>query len=527
MDKPTSKKKSRPTVTQITVQLTRKGPLHIILIVVALIWIVPNLGLGITSFRTRGDISQSGWWTTIAGNRSSTEKPMEIKIIKENMGVNISVNKATSALLVDTKRGFPSANIGQFNVLELHGELAIEDTSKTVSLPNIGILTFANETVNFIPDKQFDDYFIIDKAEFSGLKASLSYRLTGLDIMEGTIEIKGINESVRIPRTGTLTLLEGGMYSFEPRSSFVGTFEAIITKEAMDRRPISVKYIIVQTGGTLLSSKAGDTLDIPLAGSMVVNPDGSYSFSPVPNFTGTIVAEASVLNPIFTIDNYRGVLNRKDLPPPGFLASMKNSMVITIPSTILPIIIGAFAAYAFAWLKFPFRDSIYLLIIALLVVPMQTTWVPVLKILNTIGINGTFLGIWITHTGYGLPFAIFLLYNFFRELPGDIFEAARIDGANEVFVFFRIVLPLSVPAIASLAIFQFVWVWNDLMNALIFLGPDKAPLTIGVRNLLGQYATEWDLLAAGAFVIMIIPLIVFLAFQKFFVRGLTAGAVKG
>ena len=230
----------------------------------------------------------------------------------------------------------------------------------------------------------------------------------------------------------------------------------------------------------------------------------------------------------WTLDNYNEVLFSPSLPPPGFADNFINTIIITIPATILPIAIAAVAAYAFAWLDFPFRNWIFLGVIALLVVPLQVTWVPVLKIFNTLNLTGTFPGIWLAHTGYGLAFAIFLLRNFMADIPHDLIESARIDGAGNVKIFTKIVLPLSLPAIAALAIFQFVWVWNDLMNALIFLQtPDKFPLTVGIRNLLGQYGNEWNLLSAGAFLSMIVPLIVFFALQRYFVRGLTSGAVKG
>jgi len=230
----------------------------------------------------------------------------------------------------------------------------------------------------------------------------------------------------------------------------------------------------------------------------------------------------------WTVDNYTQVLTRGDLPPPGFASNFVNSLVITVPSTILPIAIAALAAYAFAWMTFPGRDWIFLGIVALLVIPLQVTWVPVLQIFNRLRLTGSFLGLWLAHTGYGLPFAIFLLRNFFVQLPRELFESAKVDGASDLKVFLRIVLPLSVPAIASLAIFQFLWVWNDLMNALIYLqDPGKAPLTVGIRNLLGQYGNEWHLLASGAFISLSIPLLVFFSLQRYFVRGITAGAVKG
>jgi alpha-glucoside transport system permease protein len=225
----------------------------------------------------------------------------------------------------------------------------------------------------------------------------------------------------------------------------------------------------------------------------------------------------------YTVGNYLEVLEARN-----FAGSFINSFIISIPSTILPILIGAIAAYALAWLKFRGRDALFLAVIALLVVPLQTTWVPVLQMFNLFNLTGTFAGIWLAHTAYGLPFAIFLLRNFFVGLPEELFDSAKIDGASDLGIFFRIVVPLSVPAIASLAIFQFTWVWNDLMNALIFLqDPAKYPLTRSIQNLLGQYGSEWHLLAAGAFVTMSMPLLVFFSLQRYFVRGITAGAVKG
>ena len=225
----------------------------------------------------------------------------------------------------------------------------------------------------------------------------------------------------------------------------------------------------------------------------------------------------------YTVENYSEVLEARN-----FAGSFINSFIISIPSTVLPILIGALAAYAFAWLKFRGRDALFLIVIALLVVPLQTTWVPVLQMFNLFNLTGTFQGIWLAHTAYGLPFAIFLLRNFFVGLPEELFDSAKIDGASDLGIFFRIVVPLSVPAIASLAIFQFTWVWNDLMNALIFLqDPAKYPLTRSIQNLLGQYGSEWHLLAAGAFVTMSVPLVVFFGLQRYFVRGITAGAVKG
>jgi alpha-glucoside transport system permease protein len=225
----------------------------------------------------------------------------------------------------------------------------------------------------------------------------------------------------------------------------------------------------------------------------------------------------------FTLDNYHAVLTQN-----GMLRSFFNSLIIAVPSTVIPIMIAAFAAFAFAWMKFPGRDIIFMFIVALIVIPIQSTMIPVLRMLADVKLVGTFPGIWLAHTAYGLPFAIFLLRNFFIVLPKDLMESAYLDGASNTRVFFRIVLPLSVPAIASLAIFQFLWVWNDLLVALVYLqDPAKAPMTVTINNLVSSFGTQWQLLTAAAFISMILPLVIFFALQRYFVEGITAGAVKG
>jgi len=194
--------------------------------------------------------------------------------------------------------------------------------------------------------------------------------------------------------------------------------------------------------------------------------------------------------------------------------------------------VAAFAAYAFAWMKFPGRDILFVAVVGLLVVPLQSTFIPILQLYGPKGLNiaGSFLTVWLAHTGYGLPFAIYLLRNFMGELPREVFESAAIDGASPVTAFFRLALPMTVPAIAALAIFQFLFVWNDLLVSLIFIGaqnPDNAPLTIVVSNLVSSLGGGWQYLAAAAFVTMALPLAVFLALQRYFVRGIVGGSVKG
>jgi alpha-glucoside transport system permease protein len=225
----------------------------------------------------------------------------------------------------------------------------------------------------------------------------------------------------------------------------------------------------------------------------------------------------------WTFQNYANVLSGDNMAT-AFL----NSLVVTIPATVIPITIAAFAAYAFAWIPFRGRGVLFIIVVALLVVPLQMALIPILKIYSGLHLYGTFLGIWLAHTAFGLPLAIFLLYNFMSQLPRDLFESAAIDGASAFQTFIRLVLPLSIPALGAFAIFQFLWVWNDLLVALVFLGPgtDVQVMPTALFNMIGPRGGAWHLLTAGAFLTMIVPLGVFLALQRAFVRGILAGSVK-
>lgn len=225
----------------------------------------------------------------------------------------------------------------------------------------------------------------------------------------------------------------------------------------------------------------------------------------------------------FTLDNYRAVITQNRMGQ-----SFLNSLAIAIPATAIPIFTAAFAAFAFSWMKFRGRDALFIFVVALLVVPLQMTLIPVLRLLTNAGITGTFPAIWLAHTAYGLPFAIYLLRNFFSAIPRELLESAYLDGASNMRVFFRLILPLSVPALASLAIFQFLWVWNDLLVALIILqDPNLAPMTVTITNLVSSFGTQWQLLTAAAFISMILPLAIFFALQRYFVQGIMTGAIKG
>jgi alpha-glucoside transport system permease protein len=238
-------------------------------------------------------------------------------------------------------------------------------------------------------------------------------------------------------------------------------------------------------------------------------------------------------HPSFTLENYRLVLSsgsQYDLS-----TYFINSAIITIPSVLIPISVATLAAYAFAWMRFPLRNTLFILIFALQIVPIQVTMIPLLKLYVDLGLagdgapGGGFYGIWLSHTMFALPLAIYLLHNFMSEIPGELIESARVDGAGHAQIFTRVILPLMTPAIAAFAILQFLWVWNDLLVALVFGGGslDISPLTVQLAGLSGTRGQDWHLLAAGAFVSLVVPLIVFLSLQRFFVRGLLAGSVKG
>lgn len=243
----------------------------------------------------------------------------------------------------------------------------------------------------------------------------------------------------------------------------------------------------------------------------------------------------------FTLDNYDQVLfgqrynvgnmsGTKVIRGATMASAFLSSITVTLPSVIIPIFIAAAAAYGFAWLNFKGRNVLFAMIIALLVVPLQISLIPILKDYQKIGLNGTYLGIWLAHTGFGLPLATYMMFNYISALPRSILESAFMDGANHFTTFIRLILPLSIPVIASFAIFQFIWVWNDMLISLVFLsgaGQKAEVVTVRLMNMAGTRGTDWHLLTAGAFISMILPLGVFLGLQKFFVRGLLAGSVKG
>jgi alpha-glucoside transport system permease protein len=267
-------------------------------------------------------------------------------------------------------------------------------------------------------------------------------------------------------------------------------------------------------------------------GTLTVAADSSYRMeltAPYEKNSGVRVFYIAESPPVFVTENYERVIASE-----GVGQAFLNTFKVTIPATFIPILIAAFAAYAFSWMQFPGRKWLFVVVVGLLVVPLQMSLIPLLRLYNdlgaTLGLDSkSYLGVWLAHSAFGLPLAIYLLRNYIAALPRDIIESARMDGASHFQIFTSIVLPLSIPALASFAIFQFLWVWNDFLIALVFLGkaPDQVVLTIKLNDLLGSRGESWEILTASAFVSIAVPVMVFFSLQRFFVRGLLSGSVKG
>ena len=305
----------------------------------------------------------------------------------------------------------------------------------------------------------------------------------------------------------------------------------VITGNVLDGAPGEVSAFGVTTRAPTAFA-AGATAELNNGAKLTVNPDGSYrleSAEPFDSERGQRVFVTAKQPPRFTLDNYREVLSSE-----GIGQSFINSMTVAIPATIIPILVAAFAAYALAWMEFPGRALLVAAVVGLLVVPLQMSLIPLLRMYNGVaeifGVPAkTYVGIWLAHTGFGLPLAIYLLRNYMVGLPREILESARVDGASDFEIFTKIILPLSFPALASFAIFQFLWVWNDLLVAIVFLGAqdDSLVLTGRLVNLLGSRGGNWEILTASAFITIVVPLLVFFTLQRYLVRGLLAGSVKG
>ncbi|GAB4512937.1 MAG: carbohydrate ABC transporter permease [Anaerolineae bacterium] len=323
----------------------------------------------------------------------------------------------------------------------------------------------------------------------------------------------------QVQQDGTY-IITGNIFA-EGSSSRVRTFGAGIFPVTGE-----VEYAPEELEG-IRDYSAGETVELEDGTRFTLESDGTYTWASDEPFTlerGQRIFFIEETSPTFTFENYDEVLNEESVGQ-----TFLNTFTVTIPATIIPIAIAAFAAYGFSWMEFPGRQWLFALVIGLLVVPLQLSLIPLLRLYNDIGISRTYPGIWLAHTGFGLPLALYLLRNYIGNLPREIIESAKIDGATHFEIFMRLILPLSMPALAAFAIFQFMWVWNDLLVAIVFLGrrPDQIVLTAQIRELIGSRGENWEILTSSAFISMSVPLLVFFMLQRYFVRGLLAGSVKG
>jgi alpha-glucoside transport system permease protein len=397
-------------------------PLHFAVVFLVVVWLVPTLGVFVTSFRTRQDVRESGWWTVLVSKR---EVPGQVEY-----------EQACASCHGADGTSIPAADLSDPQI--------VADFSRTNRL-----LPMLREPINGEPHVQHPDWqpLVEDKSR-------------------------------------TKEALE----ALAPIAEYMGTLSGA---ETAGRSGLSV-------------SNYTDAL-VGYKGTATYEQDCATGESE----SGKFNCNASDL-----------------LNPEGMARAFLNSLLVTIPATLLPVFFAALAAYAFAWLDFRGRMWMFAALVGLQIVPLQMTLVPIAKLYADLGMASSFVGIWLFHTGFGLPYAIFLLANFLGALPRDLFESIYLDGANHWTAFWKLALPLSVPALASLGIFQFLWVWNDLLVAIVLLTGNPV-LTYQITNLIDPKGGNWHLLTAAAFLSMIVPMLVFLGFQRYFVRGLLAGSVKG
>jgi len=381
-------------------------PTHVILIAACLVWLLPTLGLLVTSFRPFQDVNETGWWTVLSAPKGEKEYQAYCGACHGNDGQAIATADLTNADLIKNYRRSFSLLVSLKR--EINGQ------------PHMGALS--------VPDENT-----------AATIAAYLRRISGIEA--------------------------------RPRFTLDNYIDALV------------------------------------------------------GYRGKATYESDCTSGQQALDLF---CDWRDLGNPrGMGRAFLNSLIVAIPSTILPILFAAFAAYAFSWMHFPGRQWMFALLVGLQVVPLQMTLIPISRLYAQLGLNGTFLGIWLFHTGFGLPYAIYLMRNFIGSLPHEVFESAYLDGASHWTAFCKLAIPLSVPAIASLGIFQFLWIWNDLLVALVFLGGEHPVLTYQIGNMVTSLGSGWHLLTAAAFISMALPMIIFLALQRYFVRGLLAGSVKG
>jgi alpha-glucoside transport system permease protein len=384
----------------------RRLPTHVVLIGICALWLLPTIGLAVSSLRPFQTVTETGWWTVLRGPKGSTEYAAQCAECHGDDGATIV-----------------GANLSDPGVVENYRR-------------SFALLAVLEEEINGQP--HLGDQALPTQQEAADLVSYLR-NLSGLEVYRA--------------------------FTWD-------------------------NYVDALTGYRGETSYRADC--------------------------------AAGTQPVDLNCNLTDLLN-----PRGMGRAFINSLIVAIPSTLLPILFAAFAAYAFAWMHFRGRLFLFALLVGLQVIPLQMTLIPILRLYTQLGLNGQFLGVWLFHTGFGLPYAIYLMRNFLGSLPRELFESAYLDGASHWTAFYKLALPLSIPAIAALGIFQFLWIWNDLLVSLVFLGGENPVLTYQISNMVTSLGSGWHVLTAAAFLSMLLPMIVFFSLQRYFVRGLLAGSVKG
>lgn len=504
------------------------------LVLLCVLWTVPTAGLLISSVRAPNDINTSGWWQILTGGRA-VNRNFSITVVQPDETVGprnsvasgdvLTVSRENSALLNNITSGSPEASISRFSIPTTSGRMEVAAFGEPIEVQGVGTVTYLEDgSYEFTPVESFVGTFTADYSEAGELPLDVNFTLEGLTTTTEELVVEGVGIETTVPRTGRLIVNADGSIDFTPRADFVRSFEVEpIDPASIGDGPFTITYTLIRTGagGNVITGTVGEETFIPGVGTILLEGNGAYTLEPLDTFAGELNINYAVTNPTVTADNYDFVINSD-----GMGDAFLNSLTVTIPATIIPIAIAAFAAYAFAWMTFPGRQVLFIIVVGLMVVPLQVAFIPLLRIYTDLGLNGSFLGLWLAHTGFGMPLAVFLLRNYIAGLPRELIESASIDGASHFTIFVRLVLPLSVPALASFAIFQFLWVWNDLLVALVFLGGTPV-VTSRLAEMVGSRGQDWYVLTSGAFITIIVPLIVFFSLQRYFVRGLLAGSVKG
>lgn len=575
----TSSQTTGPQKLNLPRALTRT-PLFVVVILICVFWSIPTFGLLISSFRTPQEINRSGWWAIfslerdnpayldlerpiVAKERNITNAQRDIRnleaVIAENQPILASDSTVESIISLTQTALVDSSNseAAQTRLTAIEASLTEVSTAESALVDSQAAYDAAGGTEGIIDgvrdalttaenalksvraDENVNRAFqniALGKTAVAGIPSRTADARRAINNARRAIEDTEGVESVLAALDAADAALAPALHLMDAQDSLVsakrqlgdnlGRAQEAVAALAVDSPSETLQTALTQlTAITIIKQSEGEIartqarLESNQAG--IAQDRAAVVASGEPP---TIKFGSTKWREQWTIDNYDRVLNSQNMA-----TAFYNSLLVTIPSVVIPITMAAFAAFAFAWMEFPGKNFFFSVVVVLMVVPLHIALVPILRFYVGLKLNGTYLGIWLAHTGFGMPLAIYLLYGYISTIPREIIESAKVDGASPFTTFTRLIIPLSVPAIASFAIFQFLWVWNDLLVALVFLGTrvENRVVTRALSELVGSRGQDWELLTAGAFVTMFVPLLVFLSLQRYFVRGMMAGSVKG